>query len=175
MPRRRRRGGRQALGLVGLVAGGAITLSACGSSAQDGQSLAQQACVLVNHSVSNYLLATRPGTPAATASRLQKKADEQLRAALPLAAAANSNDGSWNSLMTTISQSGTIDEAHLIPSLRAQCAVADANPNVNPASPGTGNSGNSGNTAPGNITRPDGGATTTVPQNVNPEPASPAG
>jgi hypothetical protein len=37
--------------------------------------------------------------------------------------------------------------------LRAQCVVADSNPNVNPQSP-TGNS---------------------TPQNVNPEPASPAG
>ena len=73
--------------------------------------------------------------------------------ALPLAAAANSDDGSWNSLMTTISEGATVDEGHLVPSLRAQCVVADANQNVNPQSP-TGNS---------------------TPQNVNPEPASPAG
>ncbi len=141
----------------------ALTLSACSTSAQDGQSLAQQACVHVNRSVSEYLLASRSGTPAATAAHLQDEADQQLRAALPLAAAANSDDGSWNSLMTTISESATIDEGHLIPSLRAQCVVADTNPNVNPQSPGTGNSGSSGS------------STTTVPQNVNPEPASPAG
>jgi hypothetical protein len=158
---------------VGLLAGASITLSACSSSAQDGQSLAQQACVHVNRSVSDYLLAARSGTPAATAARLQDQADQQLRAALPLAAAANSDDGSWNSLMTTISESATIDEAHLIPSLRAQCVVADSNPNVNPQSPGnSSNVGNSGTTATTGKPR---GTATTVPQNVNPEPASPAG
>ena len=58
--------------------------------------------------------------------------------------------------MTTISEGATVDEGHLVPALRAQCVVADTNPNVNPQIPG--NSGNS-----------------TTPQNVNPEPASPAG
>ena len=60
--------------------------------------------------------------------------------------------------MTTISEGATVDEGHLVPSLRAQCVVADANQNVNPQTPG-----NSGNTS------------STTPQNVNPEPASPAG
>ena len=84
---------------------------------------------------------------------------------LPLAAAANSDDGSWNALMTTISEGATVDEGHLVPSLRAQCVVANANPNVNPQT-NSGNSGNSGN---------GGNPTSTTPQNVNPEPASPAG
>ncbi len=82
-----------------------------------------------------------------------------------MAAAANSDDGSWNALMTTISEGATVDEGHLVPSLRAQCVVANANQNVNPQSPG-GNSGNSGN---------GGSTSSTTPQNVNPEPASPAG
>ena len=60
--------------------------------------------------------------------------------------------------MTTISEIAVVDEGHLVPALRAQCVVADANPNVNPQNPG--NSGNGG---------------TTTPQNVNPKPASPAG
>ena len=67
-------------------------------------------------------------------AHLQTKADQQLRAALPLAAAANSDDGSWNSLMTTISEIATVDEGHLVPSLQAQCVVADSNQNVNPQS-----------------------------------------
>ncbi len=74
--------------------------------------------------------------------------------------------------MTAISESGTIDEGHLIPSLRAQCVVADTNPNVNPQGPGSGNTGNSGSS--GNSGR-SGSTATTVPQNVNPQPASPAG
>jgi len=107
----------------------------------------------VNRSVQDYLRSVRVGTPPATVALLQKDADQELRTALPLAAQANSDDGSWNSLMTTISEGATVDEGHLVPSLRAQCVVADSNPNVNPQSPGSG----------------------TTPQNVNPNPASPAG
>ena len=149
--------------MLALAVGAALGLSAC--STQNGQNLAQQACVHVNRSVSDYLRAVHPGTPAALATELQNQADQQLRDALPLAAAANSDDGSWNALMTTISEGATVDEGHLVPSLRAQCVVANANPNVNPQSPG-GNSGNSG--ASGTS-----GSTSTTPQNVNPEPASP--
>lgn len=147
---------RLVVGLA-LAAGTGIGLSAC--STQNGQDLAEQACVHVNRSVSDYLRAVHPGTPAAVATQLQNEADQQLRDALPLAAAANSDDGSWNALMTTISEGATVDEGHLVPSLRAQCVVANTNSNVNPQSP-SGNSGTSGST---------------TPQNVNPDPASPAG
>jgi hypothetical protein len=138
--------------VLALAAGAALGLSAC--STQSGQELAQQACVHVHRSVADYLLSVRPGTSATAAAQLQEKADQELRVALPLAAAANSDDGSWNALMTTISEGATVDEGHLLPSLRAQCVVANANANVNPQSP-------TGNTPPS--------------QNVNPEPASPAG
>jgi hypothetical protein len=145
-----------------LAALAALGLSAC--STQDGQDLAQQACVHVHRSVADYLRAVSPGTSAPAAVQLQKEADQELRVALPLAAAANSDDGSWNALMTTISEGATVDEGHLVPSLRAQCVVANANANVNPQSP-SGNSGNNGNS--GNSGPPT--------QNVNPKPASPAG
>jgi hypothetical protein len=71
--------------------------------------------------------------------------------------------------MTTISEGATVDEGHLVPSLRAQCVVATANQNVNPQSPGNSNSGGSGNSGS------RGTVTSTTPQNVNPEPASPVG
>ncbi len=151
MRRAGRPDGVRVLAVATMVAGTALGLSAC--SNQGGQDLAQQACVHVHRSVTDYLQATRTGTSPATAAQLQKEADQELRDALPLAAAANSDDGSWNSLMTTISEGATVDEGHLVPSLRAQCVVADSNPNINPQSP-TGNS---------------------TPQNVNPKPASPAG
>jgi hypothetical protein len=144
--------------LIVLAVGAALALSAC--SSQSGQDLAQQACVHVHLSVTDYLRAVDPKTSPTTAAKLQKEADQELRDALPLAAAANSDDGSWNSLMTTISEGATVDEGHLVPALRAQCVVANSNPNVNPQSPSS-NSGTGGNT--------------TQPQNVNPEPASPAG
>ena len=139
--------------MLALAAGAALGLSAC--STQNGQALAEQACVHVHRSVADYLRAVNPGTSAAAAAQLQKEADQELRVALPLAAAANSDDGSWNALMTTISEGATVDEGHLVPSLQAQCVVANANANVNPQSP-------TGNSTPPN-------------QNVNPEPASSAG
>jgi hypothetical protein len=154
------------MAVVALAASAALGLSAC--SSQDGQALARQACTHVHVSITDYLRAVQPGTAPADATQLQKQADQQLREALPLAAAANSDDGSWNALMTSISEGAIVDEGHLVASLRAQCVVADANQNINPQSPG-GNSGNGGTS--GNI----GNTTSTTPQNVNPEPASPAG
>jgi hypothetical protein len=144
--------------VAALAGGAALGVSAC--SSQGGQDLAQQACVHVKLSVADYQRAVSPSTSPTMAARLQKEADQELRDALPLAAAANSADGSWNSLMTTISEGANVDEGHLVPALRAQCVVANANPNVNPQSPSS-NSGSSGST--------------TQPQNVNPQPASPAG
>ena len=142
MRRTGRPDGVRALVVVALAGGAAFGLSAC--SNQAGQDLAQQACVHVHRSVLDYERSVLIGTPSATVAVLQAKAAEELRDALPLAAQANSDDGSWNSLMTTISEGANIDEAHLLPALKAQCVVANTNVNVNP-------------------------------QNVNPNPASPAG
>jgi hypothetical protein len=134
-------------------------LAAC-SSAQDGQALAQQACVHVNRSVTEWSDSQRAGMPAAAMASLQQRAEQQLRLALPLAAAANSDDGTWNSLMTTISEIGSVDEGHLVPALHAQCVLADSNQNVNPQSPNGNNSGSGGS----------GKSPPTA--NVNPKPAS---
>jgi hypothetical protein len=153
-PARRRRVWAGAVLLVGVPLG----LAAC-SSVQDGQALAQQACVHVDRSVSDWVSSQRAGMPAATVATLQQRAEQQLRLALPLAAAANSDDGTWNSLMTTISEIETVDEGHLVPALHAQCVLANSNQNVNPQNP-NGNSGTprSGNSPP--------------TANVNPKPAS---
>jgi hypothetical protein len=157
--RRSRRQGRRVLAVAAVIAGGGLGLTACAS--QGGQALAQQACVHVHRSVAAYEHSTKVGTPSADVAQLQQRAAEELRLALPLAAAANSDDGSWNSLMTTISESSWVDEGHLVLALDAQCVVADGNQNENPQRP-VGNSGSGG-----------GGTTTTAPQNVNPNPASP--
>jgi len=112
-----------------------LTLSACGGNS--GQELAQQACVHIKRSLQDYAQSSLPGVAPATVTSLRNQADRELRAALPLAAAATSADGSWNSLMTTISESATVDETHLAPALKGQCAVADTDINVNPqGSPG---------------------------------------
>lgn len=124
--------GRRSLIGAGAV-GALLCLSGCGQAS--GTDLARQACVHVTLSVRDFELSTKPGTPAAAVSRLRTKADAELRAALPLAAAATSDDGSLNALMTTISESSTVDEAHLIPALKGQCAAVTTNVNVNPAAP----------------------------------------
>ena len=121
---------RRLLSLSAVAVGITFGLSAC--STQSGADLARQACVHVNRSLHDYTLSTRPGTSAALAARLLRRADGELHIALPYAAQATSADGSWNSLMTTISEVATVDEAHLVPALRAQCVLADTNVNVNP-------------------------------------------
>jgi hypothetical protein len=50
--------------------------------------------------------------------------------------------------MTTISEIATVDESHLIPSLRAQCVVANSNQNVNPQSPANPHPPNTANVNP---------------------------
>jgi hypothetical protein len=140
----KQRTGRGTAALVATVITGGLVLSAC--SETSGLTYAQQACAHVHRSIVAFAQSATPDMPAATAASLRQKADNELRAALPLAARANSADGSWNSLMTTISESATIDEGHLVPALRATCAVANSNQNVNPQSPGTSNTPNTHNT-----------------------------
>jgi hypothetical protein len=146
-----------------MVVGVPLGLAAC-TSAHDGQALARQACAHVHRSVAEWRDSLRAGTSASAAADLQRRADEQLRIALPLAAAANSDDGSWNSLMTTISEIADVDEGHLLPALEAQCVLADSNQNVNPQNGGGGRGGGSGGSGGGRNTPPTG--------NVNPKPAS---
>jgi hypothetical protein len=136
-----RRPSRTLIGLGAVALGATLALSACGQ--QSGLDLARQACVHVNESLHDFSLAERPGTSASVASPLRTQADRELRMALPLAADANSADGTWNSLMTTISEISTVDESHLAPALKAQCALANTNINVNPEFP-TGNQNPSG-------------------------------
>jgi hypothetical protein len=124
--------GRRPL-IVATAVGALLCLSSCGQ--QSGENLARQACVHVKLSVRYFELSTKPDTSAADVTRLQMKASTELRAALPLAAAATSDDGNLNALMTTLSESATVDEAHLIPALKGQCNSVDTNVNVNPEAP----------------------------------------
>jgi hypothetical protein len=121
--------GRRSL-VGGATIGALLLLSGCGE--QSGVDLARQACVHVKLSVRDFELSSEPGTAATESSRLRAKASAELRIALPLAADATSADGSMNSLMTTISEGATVDEAHLLPALKGQCAQVNTNVNVNP-------------------------------------------
>jgi hypothetical protein len=151
---------RRLLALGAVVIGLTFGFSACSQvSALD---LARQACVHVNRSLHDYALSTRPSTSTTLAAQLRSRADDELRIALPLAAQANSGDGSWNSLMTTISEEATVDEGHLVPALKAQCIQADTNLNVNPQNVNPQN---------GNPQTP----TTQTPNTANVNPQSPSG
>jgi hypothetical protein len=127
-------GRRSLIGLGATAVGAVLCLSGCGQ--QSGEGLARQACTHVDVSVRDYELSTKANVSASEAATLRTKADAELRAALPLAAAATSANGNLNALMTTISEGATVDEAHLVPALKGQCKEIDTNVNVNPQSPG---------------------------------------
>lgn len=114
--------------------------------------LARQACGRVHSSIVAYEAGIH-ATSHATMFRDLRKANDDLQAAEPLAAAATSADGQWNALMTTLNEVGQVDEGHLISALQAQCAVANSNepelPNVPttfPPVPSTQPSGTAGST-----------------------------
>jgi hypothetical protein len=121
----------RALVLPAAITVSAISISAC--SSQSGTSLAREACAKVHSSVAAYEASKSAPNPA-TRSRDLRIATNDLTQAEPLAAAATSSDGQWNALMTTLNEFGQVDELHLIPALRAQCAVANSS---NPEIPNT--------------------------------------
>lgn len=119
---------RPAVVLAAALAAGSTLLAGCGNG--QAQALARQACTHVELSIRLWHEAGRdPG--AAQASDDRNRALDQLRAAEPLAAAANSDDPVWNPLMTTLSESSEVQERFLIQALTAQCAGV-----VNPSSGG---------------------------------------
>jgi hypothetical protein len=73
-----------------------------------------QACRHVERSLS--LLARADTDPA-----LASEAATELRMALPLASLAASEDGQWQALQTTLSESPRVDESRLTHALSAQC------------------------------------------------------
>ena len=107
-------------------AASAVVLSAtllAGCSTQSGLALARQACAHVAVSIRYYQQYVKDTDPTTAAQKLQQ-AYNQLGEALPLAAQATSDDGSWNELMTTIQEGNRVSEGYLIPSLRASCQNA---------------------------------------------------
>jgi hypothetical protein len=140
-----------AIPVLAVSAGLAILLTGC--SQQQGLDLARQACDHVTRSIHLFHESEQATDPAA-AARLNGEAHAELLDALPLAAEANSDDGQWNALMTTISESARVDERYLVVALTAQCRLA------NSSQPYQGPAGG-GNLPPGS-TLPNGGAPTTL-------------
>lgn len=98
-----------------------VLASACGTSA--GANLARQACTHVDRSLQLYHEAEQTPDPSVAIQR-RNQALSELRAALPIAAAATSANGQWVALETTISESARVDEGQLLVALRQECAVA---------------------------------------------------
>jgi len=115
---------------------GISALISSGCTHQSGLGLARQACSEVQASISSYEAGIH-ATKRSIMARDLKRANDELQAAEPLAAAATSADGQWNALMTTLSEIGQVDEGRLITALRAQCAVADSNQPELPTIPTT--------------------------------------
>lgn len=109
---------RRLVAAAALVSFGAALTSACGASAS---SLGHEACVEVGRSLTIYAKSTRAAN-AALAAREREQALSLLRDALQPAAIAGSNDGDWQALMTTLSESNRVPESKLVSALSAQCA-----------------------------------------------------
>jgi hypothetical protein len=108
----------------------ALTLGGCGQ--QGGDALAREACVHVGKSLRLYTDAQRTTNESVARSDLTR-AYSELRAALPMAAMATSENGQWVALETTISESARVSEGDLLTGLRQECSVADsANPDQPP-------------------------------------------
>jgi len=107
--------------IAALILGIAVSLAACSNS---GTGLAQQACSHINRSIALLKESDHPSGQS-TAETLQVQAYDQLRAALPIAAEAAYQNGQWQALMTTVSESNRVPETTLVPALKAQCTDAD--------------------------------------------------
>ncbi len=104
---------------VVVVAAG-LTISACGHGSA--LSYANDSCHHVESSIKLFNASTH--APSQSLANLDRSnAYRQLRLALPLAARANSANGQWDALMTTVSESSRVGESHLIHALGDQCRV----------------------------------------------------
>jgi hypothetical protein len=114
-----------------VVMGLGAFLGACGNS---GTALAQQACTHINRSI-NLLEKSDRQSDHSQAAEDATQAYDQLRAALPIASQAAFQDGQWQALMTTISESNRVPEATLVNALKAQCGQANSTTFGQPSPP----------------------------------------
>lgn len=115
---------RTRMGLLGLcLLSVGIGTAACSSSAALGNG--RSACTWVATSV-----ATLKAIPSDTSAEARQKqtllAQSQLLKALPYAANATSDDGSYNALMTNIQEADRVPETYLVPALLAMCKVINS-------------------------------------------------
>ncbi|MEI6453101.1 MAG: hypothetical protein WCO31_00740 [Actinomycetes bacterium] len=109
------------MSVLALVVAGS-GLSACAGNAS---ALARRSCHEVDRAISAYKSAQLESSPMAKQQKLAE-ASHFLTIAQGYAADATSSDGSWNALMTTISESAHVGIEKVIPSLTANCRIAQS-------------------------------------------------
>lgn len=114
----------RSLGVVTSLALASLLFASCGSSS--GVADVRHACVDVTKALAIEKQSQSPGLSAARQQRLHADALARLLKATPYAAAATSQNGSWNPLMTTINEAERVPMAHLVDSLTRLCKVADS-------------------------------------------------
>jgi hypothetical protein len=117
---RGRQGFTRWIACVVFLTGSGILLVACGNGAA---TLAREACSHINLSLTLYAQASAQPPPV-DATALDQQAYAQLQVALPLAARAAVQDGRWEALMTTLSESNRAPESDLVNALQNQCSAA---------------------------------------------------
>ena len=115
---------RRRLALPATLDVAALALSGCGSAGAT--DMARTACKKVEHSIAIYRRATTTPAPS-NSDQLQNQSQALLLSALGDAARATSADGSFNALMTTLSEATRVPEGLLVPSLSRQCKVVLSN------------------------------------------------
>jgi len=112
------------LATAGALLASALLLASCGSGGATDQ--ARAACKKVDRSIALYKRATATPPPA-DSDAMQNRSQALLLSALGDAARATSGDGSFNALMTTLSEATRVPEGLLVPSLSRQCQVVASN------------------------------------------------
>lgn len=102
-----------AIGLSGLV------LSGCG---RDGLGDARQACSIAQTGIRAFDASTKPDVTASQREVLLAQTRSAFVKAMGYAARANSANGRWNALMTSLQTSRRVPVTYVVPTIRRQCA-----------------------------------------------------
>jgi len=111
-------------GVVVSMLGAGVILSACGSGSAVAE--ARTSCQFVHKALVLEARSEVKGLPPSSSNALRNQALSELLKGTSSAAQATSSDGSWNPLMTTISEAERVPLVDLVPSLRRLCQVADS-------------------------------------------------
>jgi len=112
------------LGVVASLLSAGVLLSACGTGSAVAQ--ARTSCQFVHRALALQAQSNDKGLSANAREILRGRAMSELLKASPSAAAATSSDGSWNPLMTTISEAERVPLENLVPALTRLCQVANS-------------------------------------------------